>query len=160
MKPDEIEDFFGITYRTWQNWRKEKRTVVSFFEKYNSLISEYLKNEKIDNLEQFNYVIDPIFEDYVVHNLKRVHRLNRSAFSILFPGSEFITRHIRNLSKEDISGLTIENAKDKFKVFLSSVTLSKFLDSEKKRQTVIDEIDNNFSDIEIYLILKYPEKFS
>lgn len=159
MKPEEIEKFFGITYRTWQNWRNENRTVVDFFSKYPDLIAEFNKDGKIDRLEQFNYIIDPVFEDYVIQNLKRMHKLDRSYFSILFPGSEFITRHIRNLSEEDVVDLTIENAKEKFKIFLSSVTLSKFLDSEKKRKTVLDEIDNKFSKVEIYLILKHPEKF-
>lgn len=159
MKPEDIEIFFGTTYRTWQNQRKERRPVVEFFTKYETLIETFLKQGYINQLETINYIADPAFEDYVITKLKREHHLDRNFFNYIYPGAEFLTRHLKQLQKYDLGDLTVANAKEKFVNFLSSVELLKFIDSEKKRKSVIDDIQK-FANIEAYLILKYPEKFT
>lgn len=161
MKPTQIENFFGITYRTWQNWKKENRPVVNFFDKYDSLIAEFLEFNSIRDLENASFSIDPIFEDYVITVLKRDLRLDRSKISnLFFPGSEFITRHLKKIDSSNQIDLNVNNAKQKFIEFIKDTRISSILDTEIKRQEVINDIENKFSNIEVYLLLKYPNKFT
>lgn len=161
MTAKNVEQFFGITYRTWQNWKKEGRPVVDFFSKYPNLIEDFLKDGKVSDLEDSNnYSLDPVFEDYVINNMKRFHRLDRSFFNLFFPGSEFITRHLKQISSNDITNLTVNNAKEKFIEIFSTMKLTKIIDTELKRESVLEDIRTKYSKIEVYLILKYPEKFS
>lgn len=152
---------FDFSRATYYKRSKEKLPALELLKTYftTSELEEFLENGYISSRQKQPDTLNPYLEDHIIHNLKRTHNLNRSFYSILFPGSEFLTRHLRDLTTENLSGLTIANAKDRLKSFLSSVKLSKFLDSEQKREKVIEEIDDKFSDVEIYLILKYPDKF-
>lgn len=159
MKPEQIEHFFGITYRTWQNWKKEKRPVVDFFQKYQDLIETFLEKGHIDKLETFSYIQDPIFEDYVITNLKSVKNINRNFLNLWSPSREFLTRNLKkfNISQEDFSA---NEAKEKLIKFLSDAELSMFADSKNKQKEAIEFVQNNISNIEAYILLKYPEKFT
>lgn len=163
MKDDEIyTQLFQFSRPTFFKWKREKVPVMQLISKYfqKEDLEEFLQKGFISKFEKFeDYHLDPVFEDYVIQNLKRINRLDRSIFNIIFPTPEFITRHLKQLTEQDLNNLTVKNAKERFKAFLLSVKLSKIWDTEAKRKTVIQEVDSHFSDIEIYLIMKYPEKF-
>ena len=44
---------FGFSRQSWNNWKKEKRPIITLFEKYftDLEIDEYLKNRSIKKLE-------------------------------------------------------------------------------------------------------------
>ena len=92
------------------------------------------------------------FKTKLHYKLERKHHF----FNFIHP--EFIIHHLKQLQKHNSDNMTVMNAREKFVIFLSSVELTKFMDSEKKRQSAIDDIQK-FASIEAYLILKYPEKF-
>jgi len=174
-----IKKLLQISDVSYYRWKKE-RPIFDFLEKYFSKIEleEFLKTGKIEKLdliknfdkndlkqqlassnneENFNYAL----EDYVVINLKRFHKMDRNKiFHLFFPSSEFITRHLKQIeSTIDLNDLTVVNARKKFKEFLTKVPLNKFLDSENKREKVLEEIDQDYADIELYVILKHRRKF-
>lgn len=43
--------------------------------------------------------------------------------------------------------------------FLKIAEINAFLGSETKRKNIIKDVQDSFSNIESYLILKYPERF-
>lgn len=163
MKEDEIyTKLFDFSRPTYFKWKREEVPVMQLLSKYFNKedLEEFLSRGFVSKYENFNkYSIDPVFEDFVIVNLKRIHKLDRSLFNLFFPTSEFITRHLKNIDDVDLKDLTVKNAKNKFKDFLLSVKLSKLFDSEAKQHNVVKEINDKFSDIEIYLILKYPYRF-
>jgi len=165
MKEEEIyTKLFNFSRPTFFKWKREKVPAIVLISKYFSKedLNEFLEKGYVSKYEDFsNYALDPVFEDYVIINMKRLHRLNRSFFNLFFPTAEFITRHLKDFQNYslDLSNLTIKNAKEKFKDFISSVKLHIIFDSETKRKHILEEIDENFADIEIFLLLKYPEKF-
>jgi len=120
------------------------------FDKCKSLFKENEENEEI---------IPIYLEDFLIKNLKRTHRLQRNLINIFFPIPEFITRYLKELDEKNIKDLKIENAKEKMITFIKTLKLNKIFDSETKRKKVIKEIYENYSDIEVYLLLKYPQKF-
>ncbi|MBN2896965.1 MAG: hypothetical protein JXK05_13855 [Campylobacterales bacterium] len=157
MKPASIEDFFGSTYRTWQNWKKENRPVADFFSKYPELIEEFLKFGRIQALEHYVYIADPIFEDYVIQNLITVKKINRDLFNLWRPNREFLTRNLKKLQilEKDFSP---SDAKIELINFLQDAELG-ILDSKTKQEEAIDFVRKNLSDIEAYVLLKYPDRF-
>jgi len=163
MKEEEIYmKLFNFSRTTYFKWKREKVPAIVLLSKYfdKKDLEEFLLNGFVAKYEDFQgYAVDPVFEDFIIINLKRIHRLDRSLFNLFFPTSEFITRHLKKINDIDLSNLTIKNAKSQFKEFLLSVELSSFLDSEIKRTKIIKEIDNEFADIEIYCLLKYPDRF-
>lgn len=163
MKEEEIyTQLFQFSRPTYFKWKREKVPIMELIAKYfdKEDLTEFLEKGFVSKYEKFdNYSLDPAFQDFVIHNLQRQYKLNRSFFNLFSSKSEFITRHLQSLSSEDLTDLTVKNAKEKFLTFISTVKLSKLFDSENKRNIVIKEINMNFSDIEIYLILKFPEKF-
>jgi len=155
MKEDEIyTKLFDFSRPTYFKWKREEVPVMQLLSKYFNKedLEEFLSRGIVSKYENFDkYSIDPVFEDFAIVNLKRIHKLDRSLFNLFFPTSEFITRHLKNIDDIDLNDLTVKNAKNKFKDFLLSVKLSKLFDSEAKRHNVVKEINDKFSDIEISL---------
>lgn len=163
MKEDEVYTrLFQYSRPTFFKWKREKVPVMELIAKYFSIsdLEEFLDRGIVSKYETFeSYKVDPVFEDYIIQNMKRFHKLDSTILNKFYPGSEFITRHMKSFDNNHVQDVTVMNAKEKFKSFLVSVELSSWLDSEKKRKKVLDDIDNKFSNIEIYLLMKYPEKF-
>ncbi len=102
----------------------------------------------------------PIYlEEYILKNLKRHYKLERNFLNLFFPVSEFISRYLKDINEEYIEYVTVENAKMKFIIFLQKVKLNKFIDSDKKREKVILVIEKEYSNIEIYVLLKHKNLF-
>jgi len=115
----------------------------------------FLENYKVDEEEIPQYL-----QEYILINLKRKHKLERKFINLFFPTSEFITRHLTNVDKGAVTNITISNAKHKLINFIKQVKLNKILDSESKRKKVIEEIKNDFANVEIYVLLKNYKLFS
>ena len=115
----------------------------------------FLENYKSDEDEIPKYL-----EEYIIINLKRQHRLERKFINLFFPTAEFITRHLKNVDQETITNVTITNAKYKLINYIKKIKLNKLLDAESKRKKIIEEIENDFADVEIYVLLKNYRLFS
>jgi len=175
---ESIKKLLQISDVSYYRWKKE-RPIFDLLEKYftKEELEEFLKSGKIEKLEiikeistddlkkqlstQVTDAFNNALEDYIVINLKRFHKMDRNKiFNLFFPSSEFITRHLKQIeSLTNLHDLTIENARDKFKEFLTKIPINKFLDSEQKRQKILEEIDIEYADIELYVILKHRRKF-
>jgi len=156
---------FSTAEGTYYKWKREKRPIISLLEKYFTKedLVEFLETGKISKLEkpsENSYELDSVFEDYVITKLRTERGLNRSSIvNLIYANNEFITRHLKSIKDFDLTELTVANAKENFINFFSNVKLSPFLDTEKKRKNIIDSVPE-FANIEIYLLLKYPEKFT
>ena len=115
----------------------------------------FLENYKEDEEEIPQYL-----QEYILINLKRKHKLERKFINLFFPTAEFITRHLSNVDEDTVTNVTIANAKNKLINFIKQVKLNKILDAESKRKKVIEEIKNDFANVEIYVLLKNYKLFS
>lgn len=173
-----ITKLLGISEVSYYRWKKE-RMIIDLLEKYftENELKEFIENNKITKLELIKDLsteeikdilnnkekIDfmPFLEDYIIINLKRFHKLDRKKiFNFFFPTSEFITRNLKKIeSIINLDDLDIYNARDKFKTFIKHAELKILIDTEMKRNNILKEIDQDFSDIELYVILKHRNKF-
>jgi len=173
-----IKQLLQISDVSYYRWRKE-RPIFDLLESYftKDELEEFLKTGKIEKMELIknltldslqnqvekspNKVFEDAMEDYIVINIKRFYKMDRNKFfNLFFPSPEFITRHLKQLETIiTLNDLTIENARQKFIEFIQKVPLNKFLDSEKKREKILQEIDLEYADIELYVILKHRRKF-
>ena len=173
----------GIAQNTLSNYESEKRTpTIEFIEnlinigvsplylffdkgepfdqKFNAFLNSYIQNKEDEKKELLPYL-----EDFIIHYLKEVKKIQNSSILKLFftmtpqkISGQFITGSLEELTVEELKNLTISNSKEVMKNILRRKKLTKF-DSEIKRNTVIKEIDSDFSDLEIYVLLKHYDQF-
>jgi len=104
------------------------------------------------------------FEEYVIFQLKKIRKLDRnSLFSFLNPKKEFLTRCLKQFKENedficDIS-LTTKNAKSILISLIKKCKKNLLFDSKTKEENVILEVEETFSNIECYVLLKFPEYF-
>jgi len=179
----EFAEKLGIPQGTLSNYELKKRTPnIDFFltllnigvsplylfydigepfdQKFNSFLNSYMDNAKNEKIELL-----PHIEDFIIHYLKETKKIKNSKVLELFftmtpqkITGQFITNSLEELTIEDLKKLTISNAKDIMKNILRRRKLTK-IDTETKRNIIIKEIDTNFSNLEIYVLLKHYDKF-
>jgi transcriptional regulator with XRE-family HTH domain len=125
-------------------------------EPFNNNYNKFLENYNPNGLNKF---LPKYLEDYILINLKRNYKLERTFLNKFFPTSEFITRHIETFDPEILKTLSIENAKFMLIDHLKQVKLHKILDSYEKRKRAIEEIEYRYADIEVYVLLKNKQLF-
>ncbi|NOQ32116.1 MAG: hypothetical protein GQ570_13450 [Helicobacteraceae bacterium] len=175
---ESIKKLLQISDVSYYRWRKE-RQIFDLLETYfvKEELEEFLKSGKIEKFDLIKDVdkdtlkkqlqlsstneIDPSLEEYIVINLKRFHKLDRGKlFNLFFPSSEFITRNLKKIETIiNLNDLSISNARIKFNEFLTKATLNKVLDTELKRKKILEEINTEYVDLELYVILKHRRKF-
>jgi len=174
----------GIAQNTLSNYESEKRTpTIEFVEnlislgvsplylffdkgepfdqKFNNFLNSYIQNKEDEKKELLPYI-----EDFVVHYLKEVKKIHDTNVVklLLFTMTpekitgKFIAKSLEELTIEELKNLTISNAKEIMKNILRRKKLTA-IDTETKRNIVIKEIDTDFSDLEIYVLLKHHDKF-
>lgn len=173
----------GIAQNTLSNYESEKRTpTIEFIEnlinlgvsplylfydkgepfdqKFNSFLNSYIQNKEDEKKELLPYI-----EDFIIHYLKEIKKIQNSSILKLFftmtpqkITGQFITDSLEELTIEELKNLTISNAKEIMKSILRRKKLTA-IDTETKQNIVFKEIDTDFSDLEIYVLLKHYDKF-
>lgn len=116
-----------------------------------------------DDVEKISYKKDEFLnfsspeEEFVFFYLKR--EIKRGLLSIIFsPAHEFLTRCLKKIEISN-KELDLNNAKLILIKKIEECKINKLIDSEIKRQKVISEIINEFSNFECYVLMKFKEHF-
>lgn len=130
-----------------------------FDEKYNRFIESYSIQENLDEIPEY-------MEDYIIVYLKKVRKISSHITNILIPTpknltGDFIVTSLKQnqIVEKEIKNLKIKNSKDIMKNILKKRKLQWFKETEIKRSVVINEIENDFSNLEIFVLLKNYQKF-
>jgi len=131
-------------------------------EPFDYKFDQFLESYSID---RNNDVVPEYMEDYIVVYLKKVRKISSHITNILIPTSknltgEFIATSLKQnqIVENEIENLKIKNSKNILKNILKKRRLQ-WKDTEIKRSVVLAEIDNDFSDLEIFVLLKNYKKF-
>jgi len=118
-------------------------------------ISNVKMNYKKNELLNVNFSSPE--EEFVFFYLKR--EMKRGLLNIIFsPTHEFLTRCLKKI---DISNKDLDVNKAKLILIkkIEKCEINKLIDSEIKRQKVVSEIINEFSNFECYILMKFKEYF-
>ena len=131
-------------------------------EPFDYKFDQFLESYSID---RNNDVVPEYIEDYIVIYLKKVRKISSNITNILIPTSknltgDFIANSLKQnqIVENEIKNLKIKNSKNILKNILKKRRLQ-WKDTEIKRSVVLGEIDNDFSDLEIFVLLKNYKKF-
>ncbi len=112
-----------------------------------------------NNNDVNNEIVDNLFDEFIIFYLKKQKKIDRSSILNLFfnPLKELLTRCLK---KEDFDK-TIDraNAKQQLINLINNCKISIFFDSQKKRDLLIKEIEEDYSNLECYVLLKYRKYF-
>lgn len=177
----ELASLLDVSYPTIAAWKKRNtldfQKVIKFAVEH-SIDLNYLfadafifnENSKDNKIQNTKNQEPNEFEEYVIFQLKKIKKLDRNSFfSLLNPKKEFLTRcleqfkEIKEKREEmfmyDTEFLTVKNAKSVLISLIKKCKKSPILDSKTKEKNVILEVEENFSNIECYVLLKFPEYF-
>lgn len=132
-------------------------------EPFDYKFDQFLKSYSIG---KNNDVIPEYMEDYIIVYLKKVRKISSHITNILIPTpknltGDFIVTSLKQnqIVEKEIKNLKIKNSKDIMKNILKKRKLQWFKETEIKRSVVINEIENDFSNLEIFVLLKNYQKF-
>lgn len=115
----------------------------------------FLDSVKEDNSDKPNE-----FEEYVIFQLKKIKKLDRNNIFLFFnPTNELLTRCLKQNKDIDFSNLNKKNAKSVLISLINKCKLNFIIDSGIKRNKLIQEIEEEFSNIECYVLLKFKDYF-
>lgn len=177
----EFAEKLGVPQGTLSNYELKKRTPnIDFFlnllnigvsplylfydigqpfdPKFDKFLASY-HNEKENEDENLLKHI----EDFLIYYLKQVKKIDGNSFKLAIPTSknivaEFISTSLKEVTDDDLKGLKVSNSKNIFKNIIRRRKLTA-TDTEIKRSSILNEIDTGFSDLEVYVLLKYHDKF-
>jgi len=174
----ELASLLDVSYSTIAAWKKRNtldfQKVIKFALEHSIdlnylfadtfIFNENSKNNKIQNTKNQE---PNEFEEYVIFQLKKIKKLDRNSFfSLLNPKKEFLTRCLEQFKEkkeemfmDGIEFLTVKNAKSVLISLIKKCKKNPILDSKTKEKNVILEVEENFSNIECYVLLKFPEYF-
>jgi transcriptional regulator with XRE-family HTH domain len=156
----ELANLLDISYKTVAAWKQRKtldfkkiiELAITYGVDLNYLFLESVKEEKSDKPSEF--------EEYVIYQLRKIKKLDRNNIFLFFnPTFEFLTRCLKQTDDFDFSQLNKKNAKSVLISFIRKCKKNVFLDSEMKRDKLVVEIEEEFSNIECYVLLKFKEYF-
>lgn len=181
LSQKEFAEKIDIPQTTLSAYESDKRVPsIEFIQKLTNigvspLFLLYNKGEPFDykfdqflesySIDRNNDVVPEYIEDYIVIYLKKVRKISLHITNILIPTSknltgDFIANSLKQnqIVENEIKNLKIKNAKNILKNILKKRRLQ-WKDTEIKRSVVLGEIDNDFSDLEIFVLLKNYKKF-
>ena len=109
------------------------------------------KYEISDNVYNNEFLVD-----HIVVSLKRFKETGRSLFLNYFSKTN-LQKEIEALLKYNKP--LLDNSKNLLVKLIENSSLNKFMDTETKRFKIINEIKNNFSQLECYVLIKYSYIF-
>lgn len=160
----EIVKMLGNTEKSYYRWKEEGRPIIAFLEKYFNQedLEEFLKTGEVSRLESDNSGVEYMLIEYARYNLKLkldTILLNPMWIDISkkFPRKIFldVIGEIKNSPKIDI-----QKYKSKEYLIEKFETHKPVLDALNKRNKdlVIKLIRENLSNLECYVLIKYPEE--
>lgn len=159
-----ISKLLDISERSYYTWKKENRPIIEFLEKYftESDLEEFLQTNSISRLESDNTDMEYMLIEYARFNLKL--KLDLILLKPLwidiskkFPKKIFldVISEISNSPKIDI-----EKYKSKEYLLEKFETHKPVLGgwNKKNKELVIKLIKENLSNLDCYVLIKYPEE--
>jgi len=158
----ELSTKLGLNQRAVANWKTRNNLnidkIIKFaLENNYSLDLIFKGNLSISDSDKIN----PI-EEFIIFYLKKIKKLDRNNFLniLLNPTIDLLGRCLKqDYSIDLIKNLSQENAKNVLIDLIKRYDLSILIDTELKRKKLIEEIKEEFSNLECYVILKYRDYF-
>ena len=160
----EIVKMLGNTDKSYYRWKEEGRPIIAFLEKYfnEEDLKEFLETGEISRLENDNSGMEYMLIEYARYNLKfklDTILLNPMWIDISkkFPRKIFldVIGEIKNSPKIDIQKYkSKEYLIERFE--MHTPTLEAL--NKRNKDLVIKLIRENLSNIECYVLIKYPEE--
>ncbi len=160
----EIVKMLGNTDKSYYRWKEEGRPIIAFLEKYfnEEDLKEFLETGEISRLESDDTSIEYMLIEYARYNLK--FKLDAILLKPMwidiskkFPRKIFldVINEIKNSPKIDI-----QKYKSKAYLIEKFETYKPVLEALNKRNKdlVIKLIKENLSNLECYVLIKYPEE--
>jgi len=141
-KKYEIDDDIIVLVKTILNSYSKKELM--------NCLNKLIKNNS-DNIYDNEFLVD-----HVAVSLKRFKESGRSLFLKYFSKTN-LQKEIETLLKHDKP--LIDNSKDLLVELITNSSLNKFMDTETKRFKIVNEIKNDFSQFECYILIKYSYIF-
>jgi len=157
----ELAEKLGLNKRTISVWRQRNSVNLEKIIEYaveNNLDLNVLFKTKIFELLEEEPKID-LLEEFIVFYLKKIKKIDRkNIFNLLFyPSVELLTFCLKQ--KEIDIFFSKANAKNILISIIKDCKLNSLLHSNKKREELTNEIQENYSNLECYVILKYRDYF-
>jgi hypothetical protein len=150
-----ITNLLGVSKNSYWNYKKQKRPIISFLEKYFTKedLEEYLQTGVIRRLEEKKLdanLQSLITDDMTLHNAAFKFRI---LISGTFKMKKIIINVLETFDSED-STFTVENAKQRLMDRVQGVEKSSIFDTKNKVESIVNWIDDYFSQLEAYIIVK------
>jgi len=159
---------FGWSRTTYFSWKKEKRPIIDLVHKYldEESIQEFLDTGKISKFELLGDSKDQLEElnDLVVDNaiysakakLITVFESSLVDFLNTYYSKDILRQILKDMSDEDDADLILRNAKAKLVERIKGFEAG--FAKKPKKELLSKIINRNFSKVEVYAMVKYPEK--
>jgi len=149
-----IKEILSIADKTYYNWKKEKRPIMSFLEKYftQEEIEEFLETGVIHRLEEKKLdenLQSLIVDDMTFHNA--VFKLRMLTSPVGMKG--IFIKALETFDFDD-SSFTVENTKQRLIDRVQGIEKNNMFDTKSKIDTAGKWIDYYFSKLEAYIIVK------
>jgi len=170
---DKLKEFFnikndkdlsiklGFKESTVNSWRQRNtlnfQKVIEVAIK-NNIDLNYLFNPNFNNINVKNE-LDELIEEFIFYYLKKEKKLDRnSILNLIFnPIEELLIRCLKKVDGK--LNLTKKEAKSQLINIIQNCKINFLIDSPNKKELLIKEIEENYSNLECYVILKYKDKF-
>ncbi len=159
---------FGWSRTTYFSWKKEKRPIIDLVHKYldEESIQEFLDTGKISKFELLGDSKDQLEElnDLVVDNaiysakakLITVFESSLVDFLNTYYSKDILRQILKDMSEEDDADLIPSNAKAKLVERIKGFEAG--FAKKPKKELLSKIINRNFSKVEVYTMVKYPEE--
>jgi len=163
-----LVQLFGWSRTTYFSWKKEKRPIIDLVHKYldEESIQEFLDTGKISKFELLGDSKDQLEElnDLVVDNaiysakakLVTVFESSLVDFLNTYYSKDILRQILADMSEENDADLTPSNAKAKLVERIKGFEAG--FAKKPKKELLSKIIHRNFSKVEVYAMVKYPEE--
>jgi len=155
----DLSEKLGRSRSTVAVWRKrgniDYETIIEFAIKNNISLDFLFKNEKIkeDEVDLSNKLL----EEFVFYNLKRT-LFKENIFNKFNANIQFLFRVVRE--KKNYVNYIKENAKEVLLNIVKNYEIKSLLESDIKKENIIKLIEEEMSNLDCYVFLKYFDKMS
>ncbi len=163
-----IKAILSISDKTYYNWKKEKRPIISFLEKYftEEDLEEFLNTGKLEKLEYTQeitkdiYIHENIMIDNAIYTAKdKLKRFWGEKWQEVRVG---IKKNMKNIIAEiklNNENYTLENSKGILIHYTMGDDANKsILYNKSAKKLISDFIDESLSEIEAYAIIQHSDK--
>lgn len=159
-------EILGCTLASYYNWDNQNRPIIEILERYFSKedLTEFLETGKMSKLEQEDEKtnLENIMIDNAVYSAKNkyIKLFDDGFFNIARPAKDILKDVIESIDKNDES-YTLDNAKQRLIDHIKSLELNWYslkAKNPKKQELLYHLIEEYFSKIEVYVMIKHREE--